>query len=153
MVYMERRELRHDLHTVSLLTDHVVFSPKQPREILVGDVALALEGIIRKTCKDTNIEIIDMAVNVDHVHLCEIPSEVLCELHRQENKREGQQRITQSVSTSQGMVRQRSVGAILFPWFGWSWVGGRGEVHTESGGSECENALYRLCTLVRGLVT
>ncbi|MEA1895364.1 MAG: IS200/IS605 family transposase, partial [Euryarchaeota archaeon] len=31
--------------------------------------ALALDGIIRKTCKDLNIEIIDMAVNVDHVHL------------------------------------------------------------------------------------
>jgi len=47
----------------------MVFSPKQTREILVGDVALAVEGIIRKTCKEMNIEIIDMAVNVDHVHL------------------------------------------------------------------------------------
>ena len=45
---MERRELRHDRHTVSLLANHVVFSPKQPREILVGDVALALDGIICK---------------------------------------------------------------------------------------------------------
>ncbi len=66
---MEQRELRHDRHTVSLLTDHMVFSPKQSREILVGDVALALDGIIRKTCKDFNIEIIDMAVNVDYVHM------------------------------------------------------------------------------------
>jgi putative transposase len=66
---MERRELRHDRHTVSLLTDHMVFSPKYRGKILVGDVALALDGIIRKTCKDLNIEIIDMAVNVDHVHL------------------------------------------------------------------------------------
>ena len=68
-VYMECRELRHDRHTVSLLTDHMVFSPKYRGKILVGDVALALDGIIRKTCKDLNIEIIDMAVNVDHVHL------------------------------------------------------------------------------------
>ena len=66
---MERKELRHDRHTVSLLTDHIVFSPKYRGKILVGDVALALDGIIRKTCKDLNIEIIDMAVNVDHVHL------------------------------------------------------------------------------------
>ena len=66
---MECRELRHDRHTVSLLTDHMVFSPKYRGKILVGDVALALDGIIRKTCKDLNIEIIDMAVNVDHVHL------------------------------------------------------------------------------------
>jgi putative transposase len=47
----------------------MVFSPKYRGKILVGDVALALDGIIRKTCKDLNIEIIDMAVNVDHVHL------------------------------------------------------------------------------------
>ena len=64
LVCMGRRELRHDRHTVSLLTDHVVFSPKYRGKILVGDVALALDGIIRKTCKD-----LDMAVNVDHVHL------------------------------------------------------------------------------------
>jgi putative transposase len=73
MAYMECRELRHDRHMVSLLTDHMVFSPKQPREILAGVVALALDGIIRKTCKDLNIEIIDMAVNVDRVHLLEYP--------------------------------------------------------------------------------
>ena len=66
---MERRELRHDRHTVSLLTDHMVFSPKYRGKILVGDVALALEGIIRKTCKEMKIEVIDMVVNVDHVHL------------------------------------------------------------------------------------
>ena len=69
MAYMERKELRHDRHTVSLLADHMVFSPKYRGKILVGDVALALDGIIRKTCKDLGIEIIDMAVNVDHVHL------------------------------------------------------------------------------------
>ena len=66
VVRMERRELRHDRHTVALSTDHTVFSPKQTREILAGIVALALDGIIRKTCKGLNIEIIDMAVNVDH---------------------------------------------------------------------------------------
>ncbi len=63
---MERRELRHDRHTVSLLTDHMVFSPKYRGKILVGDVALALDGIIRKTYKDPDI---DMAMNVDQVHL------------------------------------------------------------------------------------
>ncbi|HIE30906.1 MAG TPA: IS200/IS605 family transposase [Methanosarcinales archaeon] len=66
---MGRRELRHDRHTVSLLTDHMVITPKYRGKILVGDVALAVEGIIRKTCKEMKTEIIDMAVNVDHVHL------------------------------------------------------------------------------------
>ncbi|KAF5415215.1 MAG: hypothetical protein C5S48_06420 [Candidatus Methanogaster sp.] len=66
---MEQRELRHDRHTVSLLTDHMVITPKYREKILVGDVALAVEGIIRTTCKEMKIEIIDMAVNIDHVHL------------------------------------------------------------------------------------
>ena len=66
---MEQRELRHDRHTVSLLTDHMVITPKYRGKILVGDVALAVEGIIRTTCKEMKIEIIDMAVNIDHVHL------------------------------------------------------------------------------------
>ena len=51
---MECKELRHDRHTVSLLTDHTVFSPKYRGKILVGDVALAVEGIIRKICRDEN---------------------------------------------------------------------------------------------------
>jgi len=35
----------------------------------VGDVAMLAEAIIRKTCKELDIKIIDMAVNPDHVHL------------------------------------------------------------------------------------
>jgi len=67
---MERKELRHDRHVVSLLTDHIVFSPKYREKILVEKtIALALDGVIRKSCKDLDIEIIDIAVNVDHVHL------------------------------------------------------------------------------------
>ena len=66
---MARKELRHDRHTVSRLTDHMVITPKYRGKILVGDVALAVEGIIRTTCNEMKIEIIDMAVNVDHVHL------------------------------------------------------------------------------------
>ena len=68
---MARRELRHNRHTVSLLTDHMVITPKYRGKILVEKtIALVVEGIIRKTCKEMNIEIIDMAVNIDHAHLC-----------------------------------------------------------------------------------
>jgi len=35
-----KKELRHDRHTVSLLTDHMVFSPKYRGKVLVGDVAM-----------------------------------------------------------------------------------------------------------------
>ena len=55
-------ELRHDRHTVSLLTDHMVFSPKYR-----GKVAMLAEAIIRKICKKLDIEIIDKSVSPDHV--------------------------------------------------------------------------------------
>ncbi len=64
-----RQDLRHDRHTDSLLTDHLVFSPKYRRKVLLGDVAEVAEEIIRETCKELDIEIIDMAMNVDHVHI------------------------------------------------------------------------------------
>ncbi|RJS75067.1 hypothetical protein CW713_11970 [Methanophagales archaeon] len=37
--------------------------------MLLGEVAEAAEEIIRDNCKELDIEVIDMAVNVDHVHL------------------------------------------------------------------------------------
>ena len=61
LVCMGSRELCHDRHTVTLLTDHTVFSPKQTREILVEKkIVLALDGIIHKTCEELNIEIIEL---------------------------------------------------------------------------------------------
>ncbi len=60
---MARRELRHNRHTVSLLTDHMVITPKYRGKILVEKtIALVVEGIIRKTCKEMKIEIIDKAL-------------------------------------------------------------------------------------------
>ena len=61
-----RSDLGHDNHTVSLLTGHLVFSPKYRGKVLLGEVAEATEEIIRETCKELDIEVIDMAVNVDH---------------------------------------------------------------------------------------
>ncbi|MEA2075921.1 MAG: transposase [Euryarchaeota archaeon] len=53
-----RHDLRHDRHTVSLLTDHLVFSPKYRGNVLDGEVAEATEEIIRETCKEFDIEVI-----------------------------------------------------------------------------------------------
>jgi len=64
-----RSDLRHDNHTVSLLTDHLVFSPKYMGKVLVGEVAEAAEEVIPENCKEQDIEVIDMVVGVDHVHL------------------------------------------------------------------------------------
>jgi putative transposase len=45
------------------------FSPKYRGKVLLGDVAEVAEEIIRETCKELDIEIIDLAVSVDRVHL------------------------------------------------------------------------------------
>lgn len=67
---MGHGELRQNRHTVSLLTDHIAFSPKYRGAILVEKtITLALDGVIRKTCKDIDRRIIDMTANVDQVHL------------------------------------------------------------------------------------
>ena len=41
-----RSDLRHDNHTVSLLTDHLVFSPKYKGKVLEGEVAEAAEEVV-----------------------------------------------------------------------------------------------------------
>ncbi len=62
---MNRKELRHDRHTVSLLTDHMVFTPKYRGKMLVGDVAMICEGIICKTCVEMDIQVIE---RIPHLH-------------------------------------------------------------------------------------
>jgi putative transposase len=47
----------------------MVFAPKYRGKILVDDVAVIAEGIICKTCVEMGIEIIEIAVNPDHVHI------------------------------------------------------------------------------------
>jgi len=58
-------ELRHDRHTVSLITGHMVFSSKYRGKVLVGDVAMLAKAINRKTCRELDISIIDMAESSD----------------------------------------------------------------------------------------
>jgi len=43
---VRRHELRHDRHTVSMLTDYLVFSPKYRGKVLLGEVAEAAEELI-----------------------------------------------------------------------------------------------------------
>jgi putative transposase len=50
-----RSDLRHDRHTASLLTDHLVFSPKYRGKVLLGEVAEAAEEIIRENCKELDM--------------------------------------------------------------------------------------------------
>lgn len=66
---MAGKQLRKDRHTVSISMEHMVFSPKFRGKVLVGDVGIRAEEVIREICDEMGIRIIELAVNVDHVHL------------------------------------------------------------------------------------
>jgi putative transposase len=47
----------------------MVIFPKYRGKILTGEVGLIAEAVIRNTCAQMGIRIIDMTVNPDHVHI------------------------------------------------------------------------------------
>ena len=65
MKYSERRSR----HTITMLTDHMVFVPKFRGKVLTGPVALECDRLIRECCRRAGVDVLDLAVNVDHVHL------------------------------------------------------------------------------------
>jgi len=62
-------KLRHDRHTVSLLTDHIMFSPKYRGKVLVSYVVMLAETIIRKTCRELDIKIINMSASSERLFI------------------------------------------------------------------------------------
>ncbi len=61
--------VRNDRHTTSMLTDHIVITPKFRGLVLVDKVAKECERQIRWICKTMDVDILEMAVASDHVHL------------------------------------------------------------------------------------
>ena len=55
---------------------HLVWCPKYRRSVLVGEVAVRLDEIIRGAALEKQVEVIEMEIMPDHVHL-------LCEIHPQ----------------------------------------------------------------------
>lgn len=64
-----RYGLRHDRHSVSLQTDHLVFCTKYRAPVLTPEIADRCEEIIRSVADDLHIKIRRMAVNLEHVHI------------------------------------------------------------------------------------
>jgi len=56
-------------HTSSILTDHIVFTPKFRARMLVGSVAKDCERLVKRTCYVMDVEVLQLAVAADHVHL------------------------------------------------------------------------------------
>ena len=49
---------------------HIVFIPKYRRKIMYGEKREAIREILKKLCEYKQVEIIEGAVSVDHIHLC-----------------------------------------------------------------------------------
>jgi putative transposase len=59
----------HEQQTVHLVIYHIIWCPKRRRKVLVGPVRDRLETLIREVVDDHGWEIIELAIQPDHVHL------------------------------------------------------------------------------------
>ena len=56
-------------HTRWDCTYHIVFIPKYRRKVLYGDNRQKLLGIIKRLCRDIDVEIVEGAMCPDHIHI------------------------------------------------------------------------------------
>jgi hypothetical protein len=105
---MEGRELRHDRHKVSLLTDRII----------------------------------DMAVNVDHVHFfVKCPPKYSVGYIAKRIKERSSRELRKAFLHLEEWCEYWTMSAIQLTWLGLSGIECRGEIYTESG--ECKNAMYK----------
>ena len=56
-------------HAVYKCDYHIVFTPKYRFRILTGEIAAAMEQDLRQVCNWKEVEIDEMSIQVDHVHM------------------------------------------------------------------------------------
>jgi len=62
-------EYKSNNNTVYSCKYHVVWCPKYRRKVLVGEIETKLKEIMIEACSKINVEIIEMEIMPDHVHL------------------------------------------------------------------------------------
>ena len=60
---------RYDDGRLSLLRYHLVWVVRRRRPVLVGPTAERLDGLLRQSAAELDLEILGLAINPDHVHL------------------------------------------------------------------------------------
>jgi len=58
-----------DEHRVHLVVYHLVWTPKRRKPVLVGNIAQRCREIIEQKCEEKGWQILELAVQPDHVHL------------------------------------------------------------------------------------
>jgi len=66
---MENKKYKSNHNIIYSCTYHVVWCPKYRRKVLVGPVAARLKELIVETCTVLSVEIQEMEIMPDHVHL------------------------------------------------------------------------------------
>jgi len=62
-------EYQRDEHRIHLIIYHLIWCPKRRKKVLVGDIARDLEKIIRSKCDEHGWQVLNLAIQPDHVHL------------------------------------------------------------------------------------
>lgn len=62
-------DYQHERHNVHLVVYHIIWCPKRRRKVLVGPVRDRLEQIIREVVDENGWQIIQLAIQPEHVHL------------------------------------------------------------------------------------
>ena len=62
-------EYTHEQHAVHLIVYHIIWCPKRRRKVLQDKVAERLEQIVHEVAYENAWEIMQLAIQPDHVHL------------------------------------------------------------------------------------
>jgi len=62
-------DYQHDRHSVHLIVYHLIWCPKRRRRVLVGPVQKRLKQIIAEVITENSWQLIELAIQPDHVHL------------------------------------------------------------------------------------
>ncbi|MGP6139419.1 IS200/IS605 family transposase [Jeotgalibaca sp. A127] len=67
--HRENKNYKSNNNITYSCTYHVVWCPKYRRKVLVGPIAARLKELIEETCVALSVEILEMEIMPDHVHL------------------------------------------------------------------------------------
>jgi putative transposase len=62
-------EYKRDEHKVHLIVYHLIWCPKRRKSVLVGAIAQDLRTFLEEKCVEKGWEILELAIQPDHVHL------------------------------------------------------------------------------------
>lgn len=62
-------DYKRDEHRIHLIIYHLIWCPKRRKKLLVGEIAKDLDSLIKQKCSDNGWEVLNLAIQPDHVHL------------------------------------------------------------------------------------